>query len=259
MKRKTICTILLCGFFLLSSNFIAANAEIIQSKDTDDDVAYYEDGVVHRDDSVTFIDTMPGIDITSMSCDCTESALIVTLTVKENFPMGRIEGYTYGLEVYTNSNYGLITINYETDYGINNPGGWANLGSPEFSVSENTLVATIENLVIDESTIYLLDAFAKFESGDGALYVDWLPDGDEKGDDETDDSSENEIFSDSSPVNNSNETIDTTQDLNEDTINNDDTDDTGLTQLDEPSETPGFSIFFVLIAFLGLLIIHKII
>jgi hypothetical protein len=58
---------------------------------------------------------MPEVDIESISVECTNTALIITMTMQGLFPVGHIEGHTYFLNVFTETNYGTITVHYETD------------------------------------------------------------------------------------------------------------------------------------------------
>jgi len=239
----------------MSYSVIADVAET-EAEDPLDDVAYYEDGNVIHGDGVTFVDDMPEIDIASIRCDCTEEAFIVTLTVQDNFPAGWVEGYEYSIVVFTSSAYGAITINYETDYRMTSPGGWASNGAyPEFSVTENSLIATIEGMILDESTVNSYEAFAKLDTSDGALYIDWLPDPDDPGsdddtEDDTDDSTEEDAVEDSNDSSN-------TDDQPVDDGTNDDNDIDESSSEDGGSEvttdSPGFELLFLLVALVGLI------
>jgi hypothetical protein len=244
-------SILFCSFILIGSFSVAADVAQTEAEDPLDDVAYYEDGNVIHGEGVTFVDDKPEIDIVSISCACTEEAFIVTLTVKDDFPGGWAEGYEYSLTVFTSSAYGAISIHYETDYRQTSPGGWAsNNAYPEFSVTENSLIATIEGMVLDESTINSYDAFAKLDTTDGALYIDWLPDPDEPGsDDETDDNTGEDPVEDS---NDSSDTDDQPVDngTNDDMVDGGSSDDTGS---EGTTDSPGFELLFLLVALAGLI------
>lgn len=238
-------SILLCSFILMGSFSVAADVAQTEAEDPQDDVAYYDDGNVIHGDGVTFVDDKPEIDIVSISCDCTEEAFIVTLTVKDDFPSGWAEGYEYSLTVFTSSAYGMISIHYETDYRQTSSGGWAsNNAYPEFTVTENSLIATIEGMVLDESTINSFEAFAKLDTTDGALYIDWLPDPDEPdSDDDADDTNDSNDSSnaDDQPVDDG---------TNDDTGDEGSSDDTGS---EVTTDSPGFELVFLLFALVGII------
>ena len=201
----------------------------------------------------------PEIDIASIRCDCTEGAFIVTLTVKDNFPAGWAEGYEYNIVVFTSSAYGAITINYETDYRMTSPGGWASNGAyPEFSVTKNSLIATIEGMVLDESTVNSFEVFAKLDTTDGALYIDWLPDPDDPGsDDDTEDDNDDSTEEDS--VEDSNDSSNTDDQPVDDGTNDDDDIDESSSEnggdagSGDSSGTPGFELLFLLLALVGII------
>lgn len=245
-------SILLCSFILTGSLSVTADVAKTEAEDKLDDVAYYEDGNVIHGDGVTFVDDTPEIDITSIRCECTEDAFIVTLTVKDNFPAGWVEGYEYNMNIFTSSAYGVITIHYETDYRMTSPGGWASNGAyPEFSVTENSLIATIEGMVLDESTINSFEAFAKLDTTDGALYIDWLPDPDDPGsDDDTDDSTEED------PVDDSNDSSNTDDQPVDDGTNDDNDIDESSSEnggSEVTTDSPGFELLFLLFALVGII------
>ena len=239
---------------------MVADVAETEAEDKSDDVAYYEDGNVFHGDGVTFVDDKPEIDITSINCDCTDEAFIVTLTVKDNFPGDWAEGYEYSLTVFTSSAYGAITINYETDYRMTSPGGWAsNNAYPEFSVTENSLIATIDDMIIDESTINSFDVFAKLDTADGALYIDWLPDPDEPvSNDDTEDTTDEESSSDS--VDDLNGSTENDDQPGADNSNDDNTEDTSATEntgSEVSSDSPGFEIFVLLFVIAGFIVLKK--
>lgn len=248
-------SILICSYILAGSFSVAADVAQTEAEDPLDDVAYYEDGNVIHGDGVTFVDDKPEIDIASISCDCTDEAFIVTLTVKDNFPGGWAEGYEYSLTVFTSSVYGVISIHYETDYRMTSPGGWAsNNAYPEFSVTENSLIATIEGMVLDESSVNSYDVFAKLDTADGALYIDWLPDPDEPESDDTDDTTEDDS-PEADPIDDSNDSSNADdQPVGDET--NDDTGDEGSSDgagSEVPTDSPGFELIFLLVALVGLI------
>ncbi len=251
VKQKMMISILLCSFLLTGSLFVSADVTETEADDLLEDVAYYEDGNVIHGDGVTFVDDKPEIDIVSISCDCTTEAFIVTLTVKDDFPSGWAEGYEYSLTVFTSSVYGAITIHYETDYRMTSPGGWAsNNAYPEFTVTENSLIATIDDMIIDESTINSFEAFAKLDTTDGALYIDWLPDPDDpdSGDD-TDDTSESDPVDDSDDSSNSDDQP-VGDGTNDDALDESFSEDT---ETEVPTDSPGFELLFLLVALIGII------
>ena len=226
-------------------------ADVAQNEADDplEDVAYYEDGNVIHGDGVTFVDDKPEIDIVSISCDCTTEAFIVTLTVKDDFPAGWAEGYEYSLTVFTSSVYGAITIHYETDYRMTSPGGWAsNNAYPEFSVTENSLIATIDDMIIDESTINSFEVFAKLDTTDGALYIDWLPDPDEPESDDADDTTEEDTTDSNDSSNTDDQPVD--DGTNDDTGDEGSSDDAGS---EVTTDSPGFELLFLLVALIGII------
>jgi hypothetical protein len=151
--------------------------------------------------------------------------------------------------VFTSSVYGAITIHYETDYRMTSPGGWAsNNAYPEFTVTENSLIATIDDMIIDESTINSFDAFAKLDTTDGALYIDWLPDPNEPESDDTDDTTE-EDTTDSNDSSNADD-----QPVDDGT--NDDAGDEGSSYDTGPevtTDSPGFELVFLLCGLVGII------
>ena len=226
-------------------------ADVAQNEADDplEDVAYYEDGNVIHGDGVTFVDDKPEIDIVSISCDCTTEAFIVTLTVKDDFPAGWAEGYEYSLTVFTSSVYGAITIHYETDYRMTSPGGWAsNNAYPEFTVTENSLIATIDDMIIDESTINSFEAFAKLDTTDGALYIDWLPDPDEPESDDADDTTEEDTTDSNDSSNTDDQPVD--DGTNDDAGDEGSSDGTGS---EVTTDSPGFELVFLLCGLVGII------
>jgi hypothetical protein len=250
-----MCIILVCSFFLLSSFNVTGNVAGTSVEDSLDDVAYYEQRSMRRSEDHTFVDTMPEVDIESISVECTNTALIVTLTMQGSFPVGHVEGYTYFVNVFTETNYGIITVTYETDYGSFEPGGWASLGiSPEFSISERSLIMVLDDVILDETAVTDISGTARFDAADGGMFIDWLPDGVEK--DAADGGTDDEETSDDEQDNSDDQSVDNTitedsEDITDESYSSEDTENSVET------DSPGFELMFLFLAIAGFIIIYK--
>lgn len=237
---------MLCGLILLNIQMVFADTDVLFLEDTVDDVKYYEDN-----QEIGYLDTMHSIDIVSMNCECTTEGLIATLTVKGTIPAGRVEGYEYSFEILSPSDYGLITILYDTDYHMNSPGGYANYGTPEFTVSENSLIVTIDDLIIDTSTASSMNTYAKYEENE-SLYIDWIPNKDKEDTDDEDQSAEDDSSSESDGEEDYSETEGELD--GEDKIGFNNSKKEGETSVDE---SPGFSLILAVLAIVGLFSLHS--
>lgn len=224
--------------------FLAANIPAAETSFSDEpnDVFYYENGIVDRENDPHTLSEVPEVDIQTVSFETTTGGTTVYLTVGADIIEDYVDGYDYSIRIYQGATNDFDYYHLWTDNENNGWHSWFNSNEHEtYSFDEDTLSIFFAGMSLDASTDYI-EAKAVHYRLDEGVDVDWYPDGVEKQDqaDSDDDSSDTGDTSDY------------------DTNGTDDTEDGGNEQSDDSTaSTPGFELVLVFVGLAACILIFS--
>jgi hypothetical protein len=228
MMKKRQLNLLIAGLFILLL-ISSVTTATVTFEDEIDDVYYYINRSSFREDSHEPAD-VPEIDIVSVSCEVSTVGTTVLLNISGTFAEEFGDDYySYIIWIYPDSEETeCYNFNLKTDTDTDSWESYFSTYEHTYSINEGTLSIFFEEMFLDESTVGFKVSTIHTDADEGADR-DWYPDGLEK----------------QTGLDTSSDTDDTS-DTSDDNSNSD-TDDSS----DEKpaSDTPGFEIFGLLIAF----------
>lgn len=162
--------------------FLAANVVTATVTFTDEtnDVFYYENGIVDRENDPHTYTVAPEVDIHSVGFETTTGGTTVYLTVGGDYIEDYVYGYDYSIRIYQGNTIDFDYYQLYTDYEKNGWHSLYNLDEVEtYSFDGDTLSIFLAGVDLDASTVYMEAHAVRYHSDEG-MDSDWYPDGVEK-------------------------------------------------------------------------------
>ena len=229
-RRLNILTACMLILFL-AANVVTATTTLTDEKN---DVFYYANGIIDRENDPHTYTEVPEVDIHSVSFETSTEGTTVLLNIGGEFIQEFDEGYDYSIRIYQGDTTDFDYYHLWTNMESNVWSSWFNSNEHHtYSFDEGTLSIFFEGMFLDASTDYI-EAQAIHYHADEGMDADWYPDGVEK---------QSEL-----------DTDDTIDNSDEDTVDDGESSNTADSNEEGSSDdTPGFE-WFTLFAGIGIIL-----